>query len=336
MATISRRHHTVPRFYLENFAHNGQIGTVVLPGDKRFVQSLRKASTAKDFYSLGSPTVMGADEFEKILAELEGQTAGVIKSVLAGEWPLATEDRGILAEFAAVQYLRGPNSRVHMQNIKAQFTRIDISLKGKEWMAQEFRVRTGRDLKPEEIDRLWEQATREEGPPLTVSSADHVRQIVELLPKVYWYFAARPWSLIRFDRQRLLACDTPVCLIPHADASEWMGVGLLNAWALAMPLSRTTALLMTDPGPIAEHTTREHVATGALDMTAPPSVKWARVLRDTTIGNARQFIYHHPDDGHLVPRKLPEPTLSEIIVPTNDFVAIGEALRAQRKARGLN
>jgi hypothetical protein len=329
VANISRRHHTVPRFYLENFARDGQVGTVVLPGDRRFQQSVRKASTSNDFYSLGSPTTEGADEFERVLARLEGMAAPVVKKVLGGVWPLGTEDRALLAEFVAVQYLRGPNHRIHMQNMRAQFSRMDISLRGKDWMANEFRERLGRELEPDEVDRLWEQATRQEGPPLTISSAQHVKSIVETLPEVYWYFAARPWSLLRFERQRLLACDTPVCLIPSDDAPAWAGVGLLNAWALALPLSRTTALLMTDPGPIADRTTREHVATGALDLTPPPSVKWARVLRGATLGNARQFIYHHPDDTQLVPSKLPEPALSEIVAPSNDFVAMGEALRAR-------
>jgi hypothetical protein len=329
----SRRHHTVPRFYLENFSRDGMIGTVVLPGDKRFPQSLRKASTSNDFYSLGPATLEGADEFERVLAQLEGEAARVITMVLGGTWPLGAADRAILAEFAAVQFLRGPNQRTHMQNIKAQFTRMDISLKGKDWMAREFRERAGRDFQPEEIDRLWEQATREEGPPLVISSHEHVKQIVEMLPEVYWYFAARPWSIIRFERHRLLACDTPVCLIPRADEQPWMGVGLLTAWGLALPLSRTTALLMTDPGPVAEHTTREHVATGALDAVLDPSTMWARVLRGTTISNARQFIYHHPDDASLVPEQLPEPTTTEIITPSNDFVAMGEAMRANAEAR---
>lgn len=323
----SRRHHTVPRFYLENFSAGGQIGTVVLPGERRFSQSLRKASTANDFYSVGPPSLDGADAFEKVLAELEGEAARVIKSVLGGVWPLDHDDRARLAEFAAVQFLRGPNHRTHMQNMQAQFVRVEISLKGKEWMAQEFQQRAGRDFNPEEIERLWEQATQHEGPPLTISSGEHVNQIVEMLPEVYWYFASRPWSLIRFERQRMLACDTPVFLIAREDAPEWMGAGLLSAWALGLPLSRTTALLMTDPGPIAEHTTREHVASGALDQTFPASVKLARALRGHTISNARRFVYHHPDDAALVPALLPEPTSSEIIAPDSDFVAMGEAMR---------
>ena len=331
MAGVARRHHTVPRFYLDNFAEAGQVGTVMLPGDRRFTQSVNNASAMTDFYAVGQPNAEGSDAFEKVLSTLETAAAPVVRKVLGGTWPLVEEDRTVLAEFATVQHLRGPDRRNHMQNMAAQFARMDISLNGKEWMAERFAEYTGGELDGEQIDRLWEQATRPEGPPLTVSPAEHIEQIVDLLPKVYWYFAARPWSLIRFSRQRLLTCDTPVLLVPHADHPDWAGVGLLTAWALALPLSPDTALLMTDPAPVAEHVTREYVGAGTLDRVEPANTKWARALRALAVGNARRFIYHHPNDSSLVPEDLPEPASTEIVAPTNDFVAMGQAMRESNR-----
>lgn len=174
---------------------------------------------------------------------------------------------------------------------------------------------------------MWEQATRLEGPPLTISSHEHIQHLTEALPDIYWYFAARPWSIVQFERHHLLTCDTPVFLIEATDAPAGMGSGLLAAWAICLPLSRTTALLMTDPAPIADLTNREHVASGVIDRRLPPSSKLARALQGYTIGNARQFIYHHPSDAELVPHDLPEPQLSEILAPDEDFVAWGEAMR---------
>lgn len=62
-------------------------------------------------------------------------------------------------------------------------------------------------------------------------------------------------------------------LVPHADHPEREGVGLLAAWALALSLSPDTALLMVDPSPVAEHVTREYVASGALDRVEPANTK---------------------------------------------------------------
>lgn len=75
MVEVSRRHHTLPRFYLERFAKDEQIGTIELPGKRRFRQSIRKAATANDFYLLGDPLHKSADAFEKLLAQLEGSAA---------------------------------------------------------------------------------------------------------------------------------------------------------------------------------------------------------------------------------------------------------------------
>lgn len=326
MGNVARRHHTVPRFYLENFAGDGRIGTVILPGDRRFPQSTRRASTSTDFYLLGDPSGPDADAFERMLSTLEAKASVAIRSVLGGMWPLSVEARGVLAEFAAVQFLRGPNQRQSLEDFQAQFTRMEISLKGKNWMRDEF-ARHGQVLSDDEAGRLWGQATRKEGPPLVVSAEAHIKYLLETLPEIIWYFAARPWLLIRFQRHRLLTCDTPLSLVPGADTEPWHGVGLLTAWGIALPLSPEVGLLMTDPGPIAEHTTREYVAEGHLDREDPPSTVMARMFNEGTVRNARRFLYHHPLDAHAVPESLPDPVELEMEPLRQDFVAMGEALR---------
>lgn len=174
MTGVARRHHTIPRFYLDNFAQAGQIGTVILPGDRRFTQSVINASVMKDFYALGQPNTEGSDVFERVLSTFESMSAPVVRKVLGGVWPLVEEDRTVFAEFAAVRYLRGLDRRNRMQNMAAQFARMDISLNGKEWMAERIAAHTGRELDGEQIDRLRGQATRPEGLPLTVSPAEHI------------------------------------------------------------------------------------------------------------------------------------------------------------------
>ena len=71
---------------------------------------------------------------------------------------------------------------------------------------------------------------------------------------------------------------------------------------------------------------------GKLDREEPANTKWARALRALSVRNARRFIYYHPHDTDLVPEDLPEPASTEIVAPTNDFVAMGEAMRAAHLA----
>ena len=49
---VAKRHHTVPQFYLRGFADDERIATVRLPGEARFVQSVRKAARQTNFYAV--------------------------------------------------------------------------------------------------------------------------------------------------------------------------------------------------------------------------------------------------------------------------------------------
>lgn len=237
MAAVARRHHTVPRFYLGNFAEAGQVGTVMLPGEKRFNQSVKNASATTDFYALGQVNTEGSDAFEKGLSTLEREAARVIRLVLNGTWPLGADDRAVVAEFVAVQYLRGPDRRVQVQNTASQFVRMDIALNGKEWMAERLAENSGSELDDEQIDRLWEQATRIEGPPLTVSPGEDVKQIVDLLPDVYWHFAARRGRSFGSvgsvsSRATRPYCSCPTLTIPNGRASVF---SLPGGWLFLCP-----------------------------------------------------------------------------------------------------
>jgi hypothetical protein len=74
MGEVSKRHHTVPNFYLKGFASDNskpQIGVVSLSDAKRFVLPTKDATVQTNFYALpGHPD--GDDVFEKELSNLEG------------------------------------------------------------------------------------------------------------------------------------------------------------------------------------------------------------------------------------------------------------------------
>lgn len=134
MAEVARKHHTVPQFYLKGFATKGrqpQIGTVQLPGDKRFVQSTSKASTRTDFYAIPGHED-GQDVFEKGLSRMEGEAATVIRKITEERvWPLPPDDRELLAAFLTMQFLRGPEQRRHMEETMSITTRMEIGYGGK-------------------------------------------------------------------------------------------------------------------------------------------------------------------------------------------------------------
>lgn len=137
---ISRRHHTVPRFYLDGFASDRRIGTVRLPGKTRFVQSTLNASAHTDFYSIPN-AVGGPDVVERTLARLEGDTARVFERLKDSEWPLDRVSRETVATFLAVQFLRGPNRRRQIEQMMRLLLQVRIGIGRRagfeEWAMQE-------------------------------------------------------------------------------------------------------------------------------------------------------------------------------------------------------
>ena len=108
--SVAKRHHTVPQFYLRGFADGERIATVRMPGDQPFVQSVRKAASEMNFYSIAGHED-GPDVFEKLLSSIEGEASRVFGHIADGTWPLEQEDRWTLAHFIALQAVRGPEQR---------------------------------------------------------------------------------------------------------------------------------------------------------------------------------------------------------------------------------
>lgn len=93
-----RRHHTVPKFHLEGFARAGQVRTVELPCERRFLQSTGDASAITDFYTVYDQDGEPSDVLEAGLGDLAAAAAPIIKTLTANPvWPLPAEDRMTVA-----------------------------------------------------------------------------------------------------------------------------------------------------------------------------------------------------------------------------------------------
>lgn len=305
--SIAKRHHTVPQFYLKGFARHEQISTVLLPGDRRFVQSVRKAASETHFYAIdGHPD--GSDVFEKLLSEIEGEGAQIFGKIQQGTWPLPAHDRETMAYFIALQATRGSDQRRNMQHVAAQIARLEIGFGGRDGVQKWVARRTGKSVSDETAAALWEQATRPEGPPVNIQPTQHIKQMASLVDALLPYIAGRPWTLVRFNNRSLITSDVPVALIPHPDQPAWSGTGFMTAWGITFPLTRKLGLLMSDPMVVAHAVPVEMIRNGQLDRAEQGTTYMEKFFNGHTVGNASQWIYHHPEDGKFVPMTLPEPS----------------------------
>lgn len=303
---IARRHHTVPLFYLRGFAKDEQIATVRLPGQRRFLQSVRDATVAKDFYALDGHED-GPDAIERALSDIEGATATVFQKIADGVWPLDAEDRATLSYFIALQATRVPAQRRTVDHLAAQMLRLQIGAGGKAGLRAELE-KDGREVGDKLVDTMWEQATRPEGPPVKRSKAEHIGQMLELSEELLKYIIGRPWSLVRFGARSLITSDAPVGLVRNPNDESRSGVGFVTASGITFPLSRKIGLIMSDVAPLIElEVPVEEVHRGIADTVQAGSTSFERFFNGYTTVNASEWLFHHPDDERFVPADLPDP-----------------------------
>lgn len=239
----------------------------------------------------------------------------MFKRLKSGTWPLAVEDRAILASFIALQVARGPEQRRNMQHLQAQIARIEIGAVGRTGVKGWAKRKLGVELDDAAAELMWNQATRPEGPPIQVSALAHIRQMGEMVNALTRFIAGRPWTLVSFDKRSLITSDTPVALVPHPEDDDEVddgftperGVGFMTAWGITYPLTRRLGLIMSDPMVFADTVGADQVARGELDKAQSGTTQMEKFINYSTIAGASMSLFHHPDDGRFVPVDLPNP-----------------------------
>lgn len=308
----------MPLFYLRGFADQDKVATVRLPGEKRFVQSIRDASVLNNFYALEGHQD-GDDVIERALSEVEGAASSVIKQIVAGTWPLSYNDRMNLGYFISLQAARVPTQRETTNHLARQLFRMQVGINGKVGVRRRLEEQGG-VVTDELIDEVWELATRPEGPPIERPVHEHIKQMLEMSEELLKYMVGRPWSLVEFDRRSLLTSDAPVTLVKNPKDEEWRGVGFMTAWGITFPLTRKLGLLMGNIEPVIEAGIEvERVHHGEVDMWQLGTTQMERFFNYGTIGSASEWIFHHPDDSRFVPDDLPEPNPVKMSMDPMEF-----------------
>lgn len=314
----AKLHHYVPQGYLRGFATDRERLTVV-PLDRSrqpFTSSVKNVAAQTHFHTI--PGSEQPDEFEKLLASLEGEALGIVRSLEAGRFPLPEGDRWAFSHYMALQAVRGPDTRKTMEQLKAKMVRLEVGAGGRKNIKSWIKKNLGLDATDEQADRMWNEATQPDGPPITFSNVAHIQHMVETAEYLTPYLATRPWLLVRFNRRALTTSDAPVSLIRNDRDEPWQGVGFATAWGISFPLTRRLGLLMTDPTVVLERLgaddpriqrIRGAVLRGEADRVEAGTTAMEKLFNDYTAGSAREYLYHHPDDANFVPSKLHEPTL---------------------------
>lgn len=287
-ASKAKRHHIVPKFYLSGFASDkSQVQTLDLSTGLVYKANVSDACLENNYFSLPVDEQFAADAYEKHLSNHEGRAATALNKIFAGVWPLLAEDRLAIATWLAYQHVRVKRRRVSLSETHSQMIKLVVGLSKPEHVRRWIESSEGQSISDEAL--AWEIAdlTKFSGPEIDLPAINHIQLMEKLLPVVAKRIWFSSWILIRFERKTLTASDTPVVLLPADDLPEWSGLGLLNAKSWLVPLGRRTAL---------EINYSMHYG----DIELPGSTTIANIFNKATEASARQFIYSHPEDEHLL------------------------------------
>jgi hypothetical protein len=248
-----RKHHVVPRSYLERWAEDGVIRVTDVDRRQSFVTAPAKAARQTDFYSLSDdgldPKTMPPLLMETLLSEVEGMAVRVVDHLVSnGVETLTDEQRLHMSTFLAFQQARGRAVRERIQqmvnshlklsfqdctdeDIRAHLQRIGVA-------STKYEIERNRNF----LDDLQADRTGVASPPaqaiaLAMSSAEQAAQL----------FYDRDW-LVFSAPPILVTCDEPVIVIGGPGLPRGERAGLLDAAVVAFALSPSCLLTMLRPG----------------------------------------------------------------------------------------
>ena len=243
----SKRHHLLPRLYLKRWAdERGQVRLVDTHRDRSFIANIADAVVHNGFYNVETNDGSPPDIVESALAELEGYSATAFAALDAGVWPLDDESRTALAHFIALQIPRGELFRATGNSATDRLGRMILQMTA----ADPERLRAvmreadgGAEPTDEQVAAQAEFIARGEytiGQSQNSSIASFLETAGELVEPVF----ACSWDLlVATGAARLITADEPILMWRPPDKTRpWMGVGLLNAREITLPLDPSHCL----------------------------------------------------------------------------------------------
>jgi hypothetical protein len=224
---------------------------------------------------------------EKMLSEIEGGAAEVIRGLVKGEIP-SGETRELFAFFMTLQMMRTQSQRNAMDHIGTTVVRRLLELAPIDMAKDLFRKRHDREPSDDELAteredmRALASDTTVEG-----TQNNQIETMLTLAQNLAPHLGERSWCVTDFGEPMLLTSDNPV--LPYSPQSEiqpgW-GVGIANAAFVAYPLDPQHALFMyrrdTVRVPPRQRGTREEAEGMNYDIAF----------------QAEELIFEHPELSH--------------------------------------
>ena len=238
-----RRHHYVPRFYLERFTdQKGRLGAFDRQRGSSITTSPGAVAVERDFYRLPENTVLPVNLLEEALSAEEAGAALAIQDIVA-TGVVSPLNRELLVLHIALQMLR---TRRQRNSIGAMAT----------WLATNLaQVNLNRRLEAGEFEKESEHALAESALQQLVDGQIRVTLNEQALLGVSLREADRigealrtgwNWIVVVLTTPKFITSDHPICLLGEPEpGSPSSNVGVQSALEIWFPLDPRHALVLS-------------------------------------------------------------------------------------------
>jgi hypothetical protein len=233
---VVKRSHVVTRGYLRGFALNERITMHLVGKPTARDIPVGDAGVLNNFYLRHRPDGTPIQDIEWSLEHVDRVAPPILREIKE-RWPLTVQEKAALAEFIAVQLVRGPRWREwHEAFTKGYFE--DVRATG------EFE---GREPEGMTVEEALEETER-----LLSSDTERLLKMLEMSRKVTQIVGSMHWSLVEFERPWLVTSDHPVILWPKfmpsrqpKKSGDFVVGAILHTLEARFPVSPRHGLLMT-------------------------------------------------------------------------------------------
>ncbi len=248
-----KRHHFLPRFYLEGFTEGGVLAVYDRIVNTVRVQNPVNTGVIGHFYTFEDADGRKRFEVEKMLSECEAKASIVIEK-LSQQRDITDDDRADLAIFVALACFRTPDVIDSLKLFNSNLIRdiADRMFSRVAEVKERMRVTPGA---PSDEDALHDEAqelvdfVRNGNCKVTTQHAWAIGTAMQTALKIAPILAGRNWIAIHrdTDKKSFVTCDAPVMLttVAQPPGGFWGGIGFANPDAMvAFPMTQACALVM--------------------------------------------------------------------------------------------
>lgn len=229
----AKRHHILPKFYLENFTKDRKVWVLDFHTKKSYRTTPINAACIGDFYTVETVDKQEDDVIEqKFLAPLESLAQPIISKIIETKHLPTSEEWGILANFVALMYVRGPWFRqAYLETYEHFANKMASDLLSSKEVFNKAMTDFEKEMGKKATDFTYEQAlqSREKVEITTkIARTFYIKEMMLEAGKLYEVFVRMTPNLFLsdfFTEARFVTSDKPIQAIsrkPNPQYNNWL------------------------------------------------------------------------------------------------------------------